>query len=268
MYLSEINIYPIKSLAGIAVQEWPIDNYGLQYDRKWMLVDDDGIFLSQRSLPKMTHLKTAIKANELKIYSEKLTDKDLFIPLNPSSFQEKVEVTIWKDKVTAWHLSQNYDQWFSQALALNCRLVYMPSETERLVDARFARQKETVGFADDFPFLLIGEGSLEDLNRRLQVPVPMARFRPNFVISGAPPYAEDEWHIINIGENRFEVAKPSARCSVTTVDLQTAQRGKEPLKTLASYRTVGGKVMFGQNLLCKSGKVVKQGDKVAIISAK
>ena len=268
MVLSEINIYPVKSLAGISLTASSIEDYGLRYDRKWMLIDEHNQFLSQRTIPIMALIKTSLSEDYLEIFVEKMPKEHLRVPLVPERFVEEIEVTIWNDKVMAWHLNTLFDQWFSELLNVNCRLVYMPSTTQRLVDPRFAHQREIVGFADGFPFLLIGEGSLKDLNSRLQEQVPMHRFRPNLVISGTEPYAEDFWNIIFIGSSRFEVAKPSARCSVITIDNQTAERGKEPLKTLSTYRVKDNKVMFGQNLLCQQGSQVNIGDKVEIISYK
>lgn len=233
-----------------------------------MLVDQDNKFLSQRTFPKMALLHTALADGLLCIYSEKLPVNALRIPLEPETFEEEISVEIWNDKVMAWRLSTEYDQWFSNTLHTDCRLVYMPAGSKRLVDPGFALNDDIVGFADSFPFLLIGEGSLQDLNRRLEVPVPMKRFRPNLVVSGSEPFAEDEWHIIKIGGSRFKVAKPCARCSVITIETQTATRTKEPLKTLQTYRVSGSKVMFGQNLLCLDGKQVKVGEKLDVLSFK
>lgn len=268
MVLSEINIYPVKSLAGISLPSCSIEDYGLRYDRKWMLIDEHNQFLSQRTIPIMALIKTSLSEDFLEIFVDKMPKEHLKVPLVPDQFVEEIEVTIWHDQVKAWHLAPVFDQWFSELLNVNCRLVYMPSTSQRLVDPRFAHQQEIVGFADGFPFLLIGEGSLQDLNNRLQEPVPMHRFRPNLVIAGTKPYDEDLWNIINIGTSRFEVAKPSARCSVITIDNQTAVRGKEPLKTLSEYRVKDNKVMFGQNLLCQQGSQLSVGDKVEVISYK
>jgi len=268
MKLSEINIYPVKSLSGVSVKSAEIDAYGLQYDRKWMLIDEHNKFLSQRSFPKMAMLKTALSDNNLIISSNQLPVGEVQIPLDPFKYEQIIKVDIWDDRVDAWRLSNAYDQWFSNALQTNCRLVYMPSSSKRLVDTRYAKKEEIVGFADGFPFMLIGEASLQDLNNRLSTPVPMARFRPNLVVEGSSPYDEDQWHIINIGNNRFEVAKPCSRCTVTTIDIETATPGREPLKTLATYRTFGKKVMFGQNLLCQFGGGINVGDELNVLSFK
>jgi uncharacterized protein len=268
MNLSEINIYPVKSLTGVSVKSAKIDSYGLQYDRKWMLIDKDNKFLSQRSFPKMALLKTALTYNNLVISSNQIPVENLNIPLDPTTHEEMIKVSIWDDNVDAWRLSSEYDQWFTSALQTNCRLVYLPSASQRLVNTRYAKNEEIVGFADGFPFMLIGEGSLNDLNNRLSTPVPMARFRPNLVVQGSSPFSEDHWHIINIGKSRFEVVKPCSRCTVTTIDLETAIPGKEPLKTLAAYRTQGKKVMFGQNLLCQHGESVTVGEEVNVLSFK
>lgn len=269
MYLSEINIYPIKSLGGISLTESLIEEKGLQYDRRWMLVDEKGDFLSQREYPRMATFKMYLTENGLGV----MHDNDhLEIPFEPLP-QEKIKVRIWDDLTDGVPYPEEINAWFSLHLAKNCRLVKMQEETRRGVDPEYAirRARDVVSFADGYPFLLIGESSLRDLNSRLDHSVPMNRFRPNLVVSGAEPFAEGEWKQVQIGETVFHLVKPCARCVMTTIDQGTGlSDAPEPLKTLAKYRLVRkngkNKILFGENLIAEAvGKVIKLGDRVEAI---
>ena len=262
--LSEIYTYPIKSLKGIALSSAKIENYGLQYDRKWMLINDENGFMSQRAYPQMALLKVSLFSDHLQV-RHTTQDKLINIPLEENKSSETVNVKIWDDMCEAKLLPDDINQWFSEALEINCKLVYMPDNYQRKVDGNYAKEGEVTKFSDGFPYLLIGQSSLDDLNSRLKKPVTRDRFRPNLVISGFEPYAEDEWKVIQIGETMFRVAKPCARCRITTIDQDTAETGKEPLKTLSGYRMKDNKVFFGQNLLNLSGREIRTGDEVKII---
>ena len=263
MFLSEIYIYPIKSLGGISLQEAWVEERGLQYDRRWMLVDEQNQFLTQRKFPRMALCKTSLDDQGIKVSFPEMDD--LSIPFSPQT-KEKLAVTIWDNSCEAVVVSEEADRWFTEALQLSCRLVLMPETTKRAVDKRYATADNTVSFADGYPFLLIGQSSLDDLNRRLEEAVPMNRFRPNLVVKDAPPYSEDTWHTIQIGAVVFYGVKPCSRCVLTTVDQATGEKGKEPLKTLAGYRTTGNKVLFGQNLVyAQKGSTISVGDKVRLL---
>jgi uncharacterized protein YcbX len=160
-----------------------------------------------------------------------------------------VEVQVWDDRCLARDLGDEPARWFSSFLGEQVRLVFMPDETFRQIDVDYVPGIRRVSFADGFPLLLIGEGSLDELNRRLPKPVPMNRFRPNLVLAGSEPFAEDTWASVQIGAVGFDVLKPCSRCVATTVDHDTAEAGKEPLRTLATFRKRGHGVYFGQNLL-------------------
>ena len=153
-----------------------------------------------------------------------------------------------------------YSRWFSDNLRQECHLVFMDNESKRSIDNKYAVQNEQVSFADGFPYLIIGTGSLKDLNQRLATPVPMDRFRPNVVISTDAPFIEDDLEIFHLGEARFKRVKPCSRCIITTTDQLTGKRSKEPLKTLSEYRKFDQKVLFGQNLICLQEGLVKTGD--------
>lgn len=272
MHISEINIYPIKSLGGISLKEAIIEEKGFQHDRRWMLVDENGQFLTQREHALMATFKVSLSENSLLITKD---DDNLEIPFEPDS-NEKAKVRIWDDLTEGVVYQDEINNWFSSHLKINCRLVKMSRETRREVDQKYAvfQSQDVVSFADGYPFLLIGESSLADLNSRLEKQIPMNRFRPNLVVSGADAFAEDNWKKVKIGETVFHFVKPCARCVMTTIDQKTGiSDGAEPLKTLSKYRLVKkdgkSKVLFGENLIAETvGKTVKLGDKVEIIETR
>jgi uncharacterized protein YcbX len=169
-------------------------------------------------------------------------------------------VSIWGDQVLARVVSAELSRWFSDFLEMELDLVVMPESSQRKMDPRYAVQGESVSFADGMPYVMIGQSSLDELNQRLEVPVSMDRFRPNLVFSGGQAYAEDQFTRIKVGEVDFQVVKPCARCVLTTVNQQTGEKGKEPLATLATYRTVNNKVYFGQNAVALAPGMVRVGD--------
>jgi uncharacterized protein YcbX len=261
--LSEINIYPIKSLAGISLQTSEVEDRGLKYDRRWVLVDDTNTFFTQRDFPEMALLKVSIDNNGLHIQHKLKNVETLIIPFN-YDHSKKDKVVIWDDTVEGEFYNQTIDEWFSDILGIKCHLVKMPESTKRIVDETYAKNK-TVSFADGYPFLIIGQSSLDDLNSRMEVPLPMNRFRTNFVFTGGQPFEEDHWKKFKIGEIIFEAVKPCARCVITTTNQETAERLHEPLLTLSKYRKFDNKVMFGINLICESFGQIKVGDKILLI---
>ena len=265
MHLSELNIYPVKSLKRIALTESVIEDRGLRHDRRWMLVDGSNEFLTQREHPVMARIEIKIDGDRVAAGFE---GREIEMPLT-SAINEFHTVRIFNDTVRSQFYPAEIDRWFSDVLGIECRLVTMPEGAHRAVDPGFAirRFKDEVSFADAYPFLLIGEASLADLNSRLAEPVPMTRFRPNFVASGSEAFAEDGWRVIKIGSTVFHVVKPCARCVMTTVDQTLGEMtGKEPLRTLSIYRNQKGKVLFGQNLIAENpGGVVRVGDEIEVL---
>lgn len=263
MKLSEIWVYPVKSLGGIRLTEAKTEERGLQYDRRWMIIDENDIFITQRDFTKMALVDVELLSDGLRISYRPEPENAVTIPYKPVS-SAPVSVTVWDDVVEAVTVCEEADAWLSSTLNQNLRLVMMPDDSFRKADSKYAKHEENVSFADAFPYLVISQASLDDLNSRLAEPVSMIRFRPNFVVTGTEAFAEDQWKNITIGDLNFEVVKPCARCVLTTVNPETAEKGPEPLKTLASYRRVNNKVMFGQNMVVKDIGTIKEGDQLVV----
>jgi len=219
---------------------------GLQYDRRWMLVDEDGKAMTQRTFPKMALFKLSIDGEKITI---KHQDNHLDLSLADYSLSIPLQVNIWDDTVSAYEVSALASQWFSDLLSVRCKLVYFPEENLRPVNPKYKVNNEHVSLADAYPFLIIGQSTLDDLNERLADPLPINRFRPNFVFTGGKPYEEDAWRNFTIGSVRFVGVKLCDRCVLTTVNQDTAEKGIEPLRTLATYRKRDNKIYFGQNLV-------------------
>lgn len=243
--LSHLYRYPVKSLRGTQHSALDIDGRGFRFDRHWMVVDEQGHFLTQRELPEMALVETTV-ADDGTLSLRAPGMPELAIQ---SQNGQRIPVTVWEDTVEATLADPAADAWLSHFLAQPCRLVQFADDVQRALDPDYAAPSDQTGFADGFPFLLISQGSLDDLNARLEQPLPMQRFRPNLVVSGCEPFAEDRWRVIRIGGVVFRVVKPCARCAITTIDPDTALRSAEPLRTLAGYRRHNNMVMFGQNLI-------------------
>ena len=259
--VSGLTVYPVKSCRGIDLAEAVVGATGFEHDRQWMVVDADGRFLSQRQAPELAQIEVATGGDQLTLSAPALPV--LTIPLGTPQGPERT-VEVWQDRFAAVDAGDAAARWLEQHLGRQARLVRMASADSRPL-AGGAVTGIAVSFADAFPFLLVSKGSLEELNRRLKVPLPMDRFRPNIVVAGCDPHTEDGWARVAIGEVVFRVAKPCARCVITTTDQRTGERGPEPLRTLATYRMVEGKVLFGQNLVHENRGVVRVGDEVWVL---
>lgn len=260
--LSALTVYPVKSAAGVALTSARVDARGLAGDREWMAVDDKRTFLTQRTHPRLALVSVAIADEGLALTAPGMPSFTLH---SPPSHAAVVPVRVWSDVCGAVPAGEEAAHWLSAFLGCRCELVFMPGESRRPVRAGGGAPASEIAFADAFPFLLVSEASLGDLNRRLATPVPMDRFRPNLVVRGCDPFAEDGWLRIRIGRIEFRVVKPCARCSTTTVDQVSGERGREPLATLATYRRVGNQVMFGQNLVHDGGGELRVGDEVTVL---
>lgn len=266
MTLSSIGVYPLKSAGGLAPRAWSVDAMGLEDDRRWMVVDLDGGFVTARTDPRLALLRVAFAEQRRSLWVRASGFEPLSVG-RPSELSARVAV--WGDEVQAAPVSPEADAWFSAFLGRKVRAVYLPPSGQRQVDLAFARPGDRVGFADGFPALLVTDTALNELNRRLDQPVTMARFRPNLVISGARAHAEDGWKRLRIGSIEFDVVKPCARCTMTTIDPETGVKaGPEPLRALASYRRDpgSGEVMFGQNLIHRGAGELRVGDAVTVIA--
>jgi len=268
-------VYPLKSAAGIALEEMPLDDIGPRFDRRWMVIDDRGRFISQREVPRLAVIGTSIngdRPNE----PELLLTAARRVPLvvsPPSPGSTRMSATVWDDVVDVVPIGDVADAWLAGVLGVSCRLVYFPDDSVRLADRAFSPLDRRIGLADGFPLLIVGQESLDDLNARLcergHPALPMNRFRPNIVVRGAAPFAEDEWREISIGAGAapvgLSIVKPCARCSITTVDQASGVRGKEPLATLATYRRgADGSVLFAQNAIHDRTGVLRVGDPIRV----
>lgn len=261
MQLSEINVYPVKSCGGISLTAVAIDRFGPAGDRRWMVVGEGGRFMSQRETPAMALIQVAQTGSGIR-----LAQGDSSIDIKEPGASARVrQVRIWEDRVAARDAGDEAAAWVSAYLGAVCRLVFMPEETVRRVDGAWASAGETVGFADGFPLLLISRASLDDLNARLPEPVPMNRFRPNLVVTGCEPFAEDGWRRIRIGTMTFDVAKPCARCVVPSIVQETAGRDPHINRTLAGFRRRDGQIFFGQNLLYQNPGSLAVGNPVQVL---
>ncbi len=262
--ISGIFVYPVKSASQISLDYSKLEQRGLAYDRRWMVVDESGTFMTQRTSPTMALLKIEIEDQTLSLNAPGMSE--LSLPLFPKVGLPQ-EVEVWGDRCEAWAADKQSAGWISEYLGKNCNFVFMPASSNRPVDPDYAIGENQIAFSDGFPLLLISESSLNDLNSRLPEKISMKRFRPNLVVNNIEPFQEDCWKAIRIGDCELEVVKPCSRCVLTTVDPETGTfSGKEPLKTLATYRQLNGEVMFGQNLIPRALGKLEVGMPVEIIS--
>lgn len=249
MHLSALYRYPLKSGRGESLRQAQLDVLGLAGDRRWMVVDAaSGRFLSQRQLPQMARLQARWQGAGLALAAPGMAELPVVLPGPDAPLRE---VSVWDDRLEVPDAGDAAASWLSELLGRPCRLVQVPEARARQVDIDYAQPGDRVGFADGFPFLLIGQASLDDLCARVGRPLEMERFRPNLVVSGSEPYAEDRWKRIRIGTVEFRVAKPCSRCAIPTLDPLTGERSPdhEPIATLKTYRKGEGGVFFGQNLI-------------------
>jgi hypothetical protein len=265
LVLEEIYVYPIKSLPGVRVSQSAVKEKGLEFDRRMMLTDTSGVFLTQRSLPLLSQFEMEMKDEMLTVRSRINPDREFSMNLKEDKSGEKFLSQVWDDEVETIEFNPDFSAWFSDELSLSCRLVYFPEQAERITDPDYVPMKQHVSLSDGFPFMIIGQESLKDLNKRLSEPVTMNRFRPNFVYSGGYPYQEDEFKTIKIGASIFKGVKPCSRCVFTTVDQITGKAGKEPLQTLSGYRKKNNQVYFGMNLIAGNENLIKQGDEIHLL---
>jgi uncharacterized protein YcbX len=264
LLLKDIFIYPVKSLAGIRVAVSDVVATGLRYDRQWMLVDEQGEFLSQRRMPKMALIQTQLTSSGLILSAEGQS------PLHiPTALQSDVviNVRVWADFCLARHVSAEADTWLSHFLGSKCRLVFLPDSEKRPVDLNYALPQDQTAFSDGFPFLIVSDNSLQVLNQAMAQSVEMVRFRPNLVIAGCNAFAEDSWRDIRVGSINFRLPKPCSRCAIPAINPQTGHIEKEPLATLNRFRKWQNKIYFGQNALHNQLGQLRVGNQVEVITS-
>ncbi|MDB5234556.1 MAG: hypothetical protein JWR44_1549 [Hymenobacter sp.] len=268
--LSGLYLYPVKSLGGYAVPEAEVTPRGLRHDRRWLLVDERNRFMTQRQQPELALLAVAPAYNGFLITHRQRPDLlPLFIPFEATS-DRTLFVTIWDDMAWAWRGTPEADAWLAEALGRPCRLVYMSDMVRRDVEPELNPEGKLVSFADGYPFLLIGEAALADLNARLTQSVPMNRFRPNLVFSGGTAYEDDTWERFQVGDVPFRAVRGCGRCVLTTIDQQTAAKSLvgDPLRTLATYRQANGSTLFGQNVTGPASGRLRVGDALTVLDCK
>jgi uncharacterized protein len=267
MRVSSLWIHPVKSCRAVAVDRVEIDETGLRHDRRWMIVDADGRFVSQRERPELAGVSVTVWGDHVALTAD--GHGALALPIEAPAHAPARRVTVWNDAVDAVSASPDAASWLLTTLGIEGDIVWMPPERARPVDPAYARASDRVGFADGFPLLLTAQSSLDAINAALPQPVPMERFRPNVVVEGSEAFDEDAWAAIRVGLARCRSVKPCARCVIVNTDPWSGSRSVEPLKTLSRLRQLEGKVYFGHNLVHAResiGRWVSLGDEVVVES--
>ncbi|EGR1117896.1 TPA: MOSC N-terminal beta barrel domain-containing protein [Vibrio parahaemolyticus] len=262
--LSQINVFPVKSVGGVSLSSAWVEKQGLSFDRRFMIAKADGSMITARKYPQMVTVKSALLADGV-VFSS-LGMEPLKIRYQDFKMQE-TPATVWKDTFTAYTTTDDADDWFSQVLGQRVELLFSGEQSNRVRESL----GQNVSFADGYPVLVISQASLEELNKRSSEQHSMDQFRTNLVVSDTKPFEEDSWKRIRIGEVEFESLKPCERCILTTINTQrgTFRESKEPLKTLQQFRTnERGGVFFGQNLVARNEGIIHQGDKVEVLEYK
>lgn len=259
--VSSLSIYPLKSTREINLAHSEVEAFGLKNDRRWMVVDDQGVMLTQRKLPGLCLIQPVLTEYGLRL---SYTDKTSIEVIIPDSCLKR-QVKIWDDLCHAYDAGDQVALWLENKLGTSCRLVYFPQDEFRQVDLNYANPGDKTAFSDGFPLLLISQASLDDLNQRLNKPVAMNRFRPNIVVQGCEPFAEDGWRKIRIGKIIYRIVKPCSRCVIPSINIETAEKEDGLLETLAGFRRHNNKVFFGQNVIAETTGFIENGMIVEVI---
>jgi len=278
--LVSLHVYPLKSARGIDPTEAVVEPWGLAGDRRWMLVDTTGRFVSQRKQPRLATVTVRPKPDGSLVVHAPSMDE---LVVAPGTGKRLTPVTVWDSELDADLADDDAHTWFAALLDTDVRLVHLDDPSRRTVDPRYGDASDRVSLADGFPLLLTTTGSLDALNtligspgsrktsRASSPPLPMDRFRPNVVIDEETAWAEDRWRRVRVGDVVFRVAKPCSRCVITTTDQRTGERGPEPLRALGRHRRFGKRLIFGQNLipdLVPGGRhVLRVGDEFEVLEA-
>jgi uncharacterized protein YcbX len=261
MTITQLFVFPIKSLAGIAVNSSELTPKGLKYDRRWLLLDKNGVHVTQRTHPILVLFKTTLLDNGIGVHYK---NEEIFIPFNLGKRKkDPINANVWDDQFKTYEVSKEISKWFTLKLDKEVRLVYQPDDSFRQADQTYANSpSDDVSAADGFPILIISDESLAELNSRLDEPVDMLRFRPNIVVNGLKAFGEDELGLITSGQFSLLGVKNCGRCIMVTNDLNDGKLGKEPLNTLSRFRASGNKVLFGRNFIPRRLGLVKIGDEL------
>lgn len=271
--LASIHIYPLKAARAVDLDHALVEPWGLAGDRRWLLVDETGRFVSQREEPALARVvvQYAGPGGGINVSADGRGEMSFAAPA-PETGAEMLSVTVWRSTVLAASAGNDASKWFSAFLDRPVRLVYLDDPTRRRVDPEYGAPGDVVTFADGYPLLVTSTGSLDILSDWLvetgAAPVPMNRFRPNVVVTGAEPWAEDRWRRVKIADVCFRVAKPCGRCMVTTTDQRTGERGSQPLKMLGRRRRFGSQLVFGQNMIPEGTGIIRAGDPVQVLERK
>jgi uncharacterized protein len=262
--ISSLHLYPIKSCGAIDVQSCAVDARGLKYDRNWMLIDENGTQITQRDVAAMALIKPAVSEDgRLSLSAPDM----VHLVVEPPVDAPNVRAVVWDNECVGIDQGDDAARWFGSFLGRSCRLVRMSDRFRRRVDAKRLPDKVIItAFADVYPIHLISQESLDELNGKLEFSVLMNRFRPNIVVTGCTPFQEDSWKRVEINGIEMRVGKPCARCVMVTIDQEDASIGKEPLRTLAAYRKVDNKVLFGQLLAHENTGTLSVGDSLGILN--
>lgn len=261
--LTALYRHPLKSAAAESVNEASVEPRGLEGDRRWMVVDADGRFVTGRQHARMPLIRARLHREGLLLAADGMPE----LQVRVSGDQPRVAATVWNDRLEVQSADRAADAWISEFLGQPARLVHMDATAHRAVDPDYAQPGDEVSFADGFPLLLISQASLDGLNARMEQPLSMLRFRPNLVVGGSAAHAEDDWRRVRIGAVDFDVVKPCTRCVFTTVDSDRGERDPsgEPLRTLIGYRRGPTGITFGQNLIPRMTGQIRVGDAVEIL---
>lgn len=254
--VTELYIYPIKSLGGISVQSAKAEEMGFENDRRWMLVDKENQFITQREYPKLSQFYPNIKGNKIEISHFDATH-EFFIN---ESLEEPIFSKVWDDESKVVEVNKATSEWFSQQLGFECKLVKVLNNGDRKHSSSKLNQTLNVSLADGYPYLLIGTKSLDQLNEKLKEKITIQRFRPNIVINSQIPHEEDSFETFKIGNVKFKNAKPCGRCIMVNNNPETGIVLKEPLKTLSKYRAFNNYVFFGTNIFSLNEGTIAVGD--------
>lgn len=265
--IEALNIFPIKGMRGISVKSSVLEPEGFQYDRRWMLVDGNGVFISQRSHSILTQFIPTIHSKTLVV---QFKNKSFSFRLDEIA-EDVLDVSVFDDSMKANRVSNGVDQWFSTILDEKVSLVKVSANTNRIKDfAKYVTSRNhqvptstTVGFADGYPYLILGTASMNFLNAKMVKPLEIARFRANIIVTTQSPHEEDTWDLFKIGDQQMIMVRPCARCQVPTIDQLTGARSKEPNTTLSSYRVKENKIYFGMNAVSLSTGTVAVGDLIS-----